>query len=143
MEAFDPKAELRRSPVVRPDQVRGVLGGTPSERPTRRFHIVDVRGRLDVVWEVDGYLSKGADGRPVWLLHLICPQCDRLLSVRSDRKAVEVGEGYLEVEEFRCTWSGDFGSPQCGFAAGIVKPKERIIVTDQGPRQIDGMFLRR
>lgn len=143
MEAFDPKAELRRSPIVRPDQVRGMLGHAPTERPTRRFHVVDPRGRLDVVWEVDGYLSKGEGGKPVWLLHLICPKCDRLLSIRSDRKAIEVGDWYLEVEEFRCSWSGDFGSLTCGFAAGIVKPTERIIITDQGPRQIDGVFRRR
>lgn len=143
MSTFDPAAELRRGPLVRPDQVRGVMGHAPADRPTRRFHVMDTRGTTDYVWEIEGYLRKGEDGRPLWLLHLICPQCDRALSIRGDRKAIEVTEETIEVEEFRCSWSGDFGQLTCGFAAGIVKPKERVIVTDQGPRQIDGMFRRR
>jgi len=80
-----------------------------------------------------------------WRLHLICPICEKGLTIESEKKAINVSDRGLEVEGFRCRWPGDFGSPMCKFAAGVRLPRdgERVVPVDNDPRprRIDGVFV--
>jgi len=140
---FNPIEEMKRPSIMRPDQVRGVFGSSVTGQADRYFYIVDTHGTTDYVWQVDGFKREDpVTKEPFWLLNMICPTCDRSITLNSKKKAVEIGDDYIEAEQFRCTWEGDFGQAQCTFTAGIVRPRERVIVTDEGPLQIDGMFKR-
>ena len=51
----------------------------------------------DRVWEIDGYHVKDGNGDH-WMLHAVCPKCDRTVTIRSDKKAVEIDEAEEAVQ---------------------------------------------
>lgn len=132
-------------PIVRPDEVRGFMGNQES-RVDRVFRVLEEASTEDRVWFIDGYkLVDGNTGQIHWKLVLVCPVCDRTLALESQKKPMELDRDGLQVEEFRCTWPGDFGSPQCNFAAAIVKPprgKHQFRTSDGVLHRIDGLFRR-
>jgi len=136
---------LRRAPKLTPTEVHGFTIGSQA-RPDRVFHVLQRGPTFDTVWEVEGYCAKEPEtGRALWRLILVCPTCDRSLTIDSQKKAIEVDSG-LEVEPFSCSWPGDFGQSQCAFSAGIRLPKgEGPLVGVDGlaiPVRIDGVFVR-
>lgn len=135
-------------PTVRPDEVKGYMGQSAAAAPDRRFHVLENARDAVYIWEIDGYRAIEKDGKVHWRLHMICPRCDRSLTIVSTKKPLEVREGPnggLEVEAFQCSWPGDFGSPCCSFAAGIRLPRgsERVQGVDGGtqPFRIDGVLV--
>lgn len=134
---------MRLPTKIQPNEVRGFLGGSEADPPDRKFNVLDIGTQFDCVWELDGYrLVDEVNHKELWKIHLVCPKCQQLLTIDSEKKAIYVTEDGLEVEEFRCSWAGDFGG-QCTFTAGIVLPggKDKIVVTEGGHRRrIDGVF---
>lgn len=134
-----------KAPRITHDEVHGYAGAMQGAQPDRVFHILQKGKMFDLIWEIDGYSIKDeVNNKMLWTLHLICPTCDRPLKLDSEKKAIHISEVGLEVEAFRCTWPGDFGSHMCSFETGIVLPgrSDRIIGVDgyAGPVKVDGVF---
>jgi len=135
-------------PKFNPGEIRGMAGNIEIP-PDRRFFILENRSDApDRVWQAEGYCVRdGTNGRENWKIHMICPRCDRGLTLDSMKKEVSITAKGIESEAFRCAWHGDFGSLLCTFMVGIRLPKnenEALVRCDEDPehpRRIDGVFV--
>jgi uncharacterized protein YbaR (Trm112 family) len=132
--------------TFRPDEVKGFMGHQQVARPDRLFYVLEETPNHELLWEMDGYVVRDAvEGVERWTIHIVCPQCRNTLTIKSEKKQLRVSKDGLEVDEFACTWPGDFGSPTCGYRAALVLPPgdKRVVRDHNGvKRRVDAMFRR-
>lgn len=132
--------------TFRPDEVKGFMGNQQVAHPDRLFYILEETSSHEFLWELDGYVVRDQVANcERWTIHLVCPQCRNTVTIKSEKKQLQVTREGLEVEEFVCTWPGDFGSPICGYRAALVlPPADKRITRDQHgiKRRVDAVFRR-
>lgn len=132
-------------PIITPHEVKGFMGHVPTQ-PDRVFLVLDDTPSHEVLWEVDGYVIRDqVDNVEHWTIHLICPNCGNTLTIKSEKKQLQVSDEGLEVEEISCPWPGDFGQATCTFKAALEKPpaNRRIVRDNNGVRRkVDAIFRR-
>jgi hypothetical protein len=126
------------------DHVTAAASVAAADAPDEIYNILYKGPTEDQVWQVDGYVIKDEVTRKIHRrLHLICPVCDRSLTIESSKKEIGVDDhGRLFVEPFQCSYEGDFGQQLCTFRAAIEPPKGRNLTCDcpQGIFKIHGVY---
>lgn len=117
-------------PVMRPDEVRGLVGHA-SVQPDRFFYLLDTD---DQIYEVDGYQKTDPEtDQPYWELLIMCPRCRNTLRLDSRKKPIEISDRGLETgEPIRCTYpvEADGYKGRCPWGAEFQPPptKDKLII---------------
>jgi hypothetical protein len=112
---------------MRPDRVQGVVADSGSN-VDRYFYLYDAVSGL--VFEADGYLQPSANGKPNWMLFLMCPVCHQTLTLDSNKKSFEVTERGVETgEPISCSyWLNDVDgyTGNCPFQNAELAPPKKV-----------------
>jgi len=94
----------------------------------RFFYFLDPT--TDLIWEVDGYHRREGE-KDYWLLLLMCPRCQNVLRLDSQKKQFEVSERGVEMgEPIFCSWPVDQDGYKgvCPWGAELQAPNRPVTV---------------
>jgi uncharacterized protein YbaR (Trm112 family) len=105
----------------------------------RWFYFLDPT--TDLIWEVDGYVRREGE-REFWLLLLVCPKCQNVLRLDSQKKQFEVSERGVETgEPIFCTWPVDTDGYKgvCPWGAELQAPNKptKVPMTDRSGKLVE------
>jgi len=115
------------APIMRPDLVHGVVADS-GNNVDRYFYLYDQMS--DLVFEADGYLQPGVDGKAKWMILMMCPACHQVLKLDSDKKSFEVSERGIETgEPISCSYyldDVDGYTGECPFKNAELAPPKKV-----------------